>query len=201
MGYVDLAIKAAQVAIYVFVKVSLGLMWVFPWRKNTQMKDWIAEVDKSQGNDSEERIFVKAGIVLYVGLQTFLDLPFLLLIAPLALLSPYRIPSLSKRLKTLPPTTWRMDILNQYLQFLIDLPYILMLIVILLSVFMAIKMKRRVQKKLLDDKKLTLADIFRHEIFYHFGKLIFVYIIGLAIFIILNLVYCITALLTVWRLK
>jgi hypothetical protein len=92
-------------------------------------------------------------------------------------------------------------IFGQSLQVLIDLPYILMLLVIVLSVFMAIKMRRKINKRL-SDNKTKLEDILRSEISHHFAKLIFVYIIGGTIFTILFALYLLTTLCLVpWRLS
>ena len=49
------------------------------------------------------------------------------------------------------------------------------------------------------EEKVRWQDIFRREIAYHFFKLIAVYIIGLAIFLILCGLFLVSSLLVPWR--
>ena len=90
---------------------------------------------------NEERIKI-ALIIIFETLQTLIDLPFIILSGPLLVLAPYKAHLLIRDFKTRPGEEWRMMIVKHYYNWVIDLPFILMFIVICLSVFMALKLRR-----------------------------------------------------------
>jgi len=85
---------------------------------------------------------VRAGIVVHEALQTLADIPFLILASTLFLLAPYRFNMIIKSFKTTPANAWRSMIGNLFLQVIIDVPYTLMFLVLCLSVFMVIKLRK-----------------------------------------------------------
>ena len=90
-------------------------------------------------------IYVGAALIILEGLQTLFDLPFLALLVPIVcVLTPYKILYLYKDLKTKPADTWRGMLLKYLLNVILDVPFILMFLVLCLSVFMALKLKRTI---------------------------------------------------------
>jgi hypothetical protein len=150
--------------------------------------------------DKEENKFARAGLLILEATQTLIDLPFLLISIGIFVIGPHRAKQTCNLYKTKPANEWRGMILNQYLQVIIDIPFILMLIVLCLSVFMALKLKKKVAYRV-KEEKVKIEDILRQEIAKHFIKLILVYIIGLALFLILTGIYFATTILIPLRLK
>lgn len=141
MGGLDLMIKIAEITVYGVVLMCLGVMKVCPWRKQCL-------ADRLKGvPDNEENKFVRAGFVVVEGVQTLIDIPIMIMVIPTFIIAPYRIKVTLNKFKTLSADKWRMMIIKTYIGMLIDLPFILMLIVLCLSVFMAIKLKRQLDKK------------------------------------------------------
>jgi hypothetical protein len=76
-----------------------------------------------------------------------LDIPILVFGFGLIVLAPHRVSGVKRDLKTLPGERWRGVIFNGYKQALIDLPYFLMLIVLIIFYPMTIKLRRQIEKR------------------------------------------------------
>jgi len=199
MGYMDLGLKIAEVIVYAIVMASLGILKMFPWRKKA-MNDKIAALP-----ENEDQKFVKAGIIVLEAGQTILDLPFLVLTLPLFVLTPHRSKIIVRSFKVKPASEWRLMIIMHYAHVVTDVPFILMLLILCVTVFMAFKLKKSLSKRVSENDKLPEKDrldyeyLVRKEIWHQFRKLILVYIIGLACFVLLNIAYFATMLLVPLR--
>jgi hypothetical protein len=90
-------------------------------------------------------IYVSAIYIVIEGLQTLLDLViFFICIPPIVILTPYKLKYLRDDFKSTKPEEWRTMLLKYDIRVIIDIPYILMLIVIMVSVVQFIKMKRSI---------------------------------------------------------
>jgi hypothetical protein len=91
-------------------------------------------------------------------------------------------------------------IIKQYFNAYIDIPFVLMLYFIFMTVVLAIKFKKRLHLKATEQNK-TLEEIIRREISQSFTELVLVYIIWNLIFIFLSLLFILTALFVPWRMR
>eukprot|EP00347_Sterkiella_histriomuscorum_P012885 403366845 len=187
MGYVKLFLKLLEVVLYLIVQVFKAVMFIFPWRKSI--------LDQKLQN--AQNIYVGAGLIIIESLQTLLDIPFFILVIPISLLTPYRIKYLWRDFKEIPADKWRWKLLRYMGSVVTDIPYILMLICIILSVFMFLRMKQQIKVKMYNDN-LELGDILKHEIWYNFKKLVkfSLKMIGLTV---IFTIYLKSILLVPWR--
>ncbi len=81
------------------------------------------------------------------GVQTLIDLPFIALCLPVLIITPYKAKYLLEDLRKNTPNAWRMTICNYLIAVVTDLPYIIMLVFIILSVYMAYRLKTSIDKK------------------------------------------------------
>lgn len=92
-----------------------------------------------------------AGLIIIESIQTLIDLPLLLLVIPIAILTPYRIGYVKRDLMTLTPNEWRVQLLKYTLAIVTDIPYILMFANLLLSVYMALRLKSHLKQRLYNE--------------------------------------------------
>jgi hypothetical protein len=76
-----------------------------------------------------------------------IDVPFLIVSIIPFIISPWRIPTFWEKFKTTEASGWRMMILTEIINSFVDLPFVLMFIVICCSIFMAFKLKHRLEKR------------------------------------------------------
>lgn len=86
-------------------------------------------------------------VIVSEGVNTLIDLPFLLLLIPVLILTPYKLKCLYTDLKTHSVTEWRSLCLSYLAGVFTDIPYILMLLFILASVFMAFKLRSSLRRR------------------------------------------------------
>ncbi len=115
-------------------------------------------------------MYVGAGLIIIESVQTLLDLPILLLILPIALLTPYRIPYVIRDLKTMEADKWRMRIVKYLSCIVTDIPYTLMFLNVLLSVYMGLQLKAHLKHRLYNED-VRVGDIMKEEIVSHFIRL------------------------------
>jgi hypothetical protein len=89
MGYVDLVVKILELCVLILVRVSQLIMWVLPWRESVLAK-MIQEILDQEELDGKDRKFIKAGIVIFQGLQTLIDIPFLIISVLVFVIAPWR---------------------------------------------------------------------------------------------------------------
>ena len=107
MGWLTLALKGVEGVLYLVVKAFQVVMLVFPWRQKV--------LDEKLKNGKiyvrvkfiAPNVYVGAGLIIIESIQTLIDLPILLLVIPIALLTPYRISYVKRDLTTLTPKEWR----------------------------------------------------------------------------------------------
>ncbi len=146
MGYVDLIVKILEIILNILVILSKFIMWLLPWRIQILEKK-ISIISDEEKVDGKDRKFVKAEIHLFQGLQTLLDIPFLLLSVIVLIIAPWRIHYFLGKFKTTDVERWRAMIFGQIFNSLFDLPFVVMFLVICCSIFMPFKLKRRLMKK------------------------------------------------------
>ena len=146
MGYVDLVVKILEVCVLIMVRLSQAIMFVLPWRKGV-LEKMIKEVTDQEEIDGKDRMFLKAGIVIYQALQTLLDVPFLLISVLVFFIAPWRSTYFCNRFKTTEASGWKFMIMKEIFDSVVDLPFVLMFIVICCSIFMAFKLKNRLLKR------------------------------------------------------
>ncbi len=86
-------------------------------------------------------------MIVYEGCNTIVDVPFLLLLIPVIILTPYKVKCLYKDMNKQPVTEWRALCLSYLAGVITDIPYILMLLCIVVSVFMAFKLNKSLKRK------------------------------------------------------
>ena len=76
-----------------------------------------------------------------------IDVPFLLVSIIPFIIAPWRIPTILEKFKTIEASGWKMMILSEIFNSFVDLPFVLMFLVICCSIFMAFKLKHRLEKR------------------------------------------------------
>ena len=89
----------------------------------------------------------RLAVILCEGINTLMDVPFLLLLIPVLILTPYKLKCLHTEFKTHSVTAWRRLCLSYLVGVFTDIPYILMLLCILASIFMAFKLRTSLKRK------------------------------------------------------
>jgi hypothetical protein len=97
--------------------------------------------------DDQDHRFIKAAYLIVQALQTILDVPFIVASAGILVLGPHRVKQTLRLYREKPADQWRVMILKQYVNVVVDIPFIAMLIILCLTVFMAIKLKKKVDLK------------------------------------------------------
>lgn len=144
MGYLDLLLKICEIFIYLIVQIFKAVMFVFPWRK--KLLDEKLKEGKSNTDVTliciAKNIYVGAALICLEGVQTLIDLPFIVLTLPIFIIQPHKINYIINDFKTKTADSWRMMILKYYPNAIMDIPYIIMLLIIGVSVFQAIALKK-----------------------------------------------------------
>jgi hypothetical protein len=148
-GYVEISKKIAELFILIFVKISYALMWLLPWRAK-----FLEEQLKGAKN-----IYVGAGLIIFQGFNTLLDVPILLLsVLVVGVITPYRIPDLRREIKTKCGSEYRMIMPSYAFNALYDIPFWIMAAFIILSVVHIFRLRTRLNEMC---KKEFLKDILK----------------------------------------
>lgn len=118
-------IKLCETVLYLLVKYFQLVMKIFPWRASIL----------DERLKKTESIYDKACQIIIEGIQTLLDLfLFLLIIPPVLVFTPYKFKYLANDFKTHKPDQWRRMLFGYFINVALDIPYILMLLAIGVSV-------------------------------------------------------------------
>ena len=90
--------------------------------------------------DGKDRKFKKYFTEILYGLQTLIDVPFLLISVLVFLIAPWRTYSFFGKFKSTEANKWRFMIIKEIINGVIDFPFFMMFIVICCSIFMALKL-------------------------------------------------------------